>query len=370
MVYYLALLICIILFYIVLYKILNTKHRKGIFLIISFLSMSLLSCFRDFSVGADTLQWVEFYTIYGSEGLKAVNFLQKHEPGYVLLNVILSWISPDPRLLIIVSSLFINFSVCYFIGKHSRDPFLSVLFYICTKQFFGSMCMVRQFLAMSIVLLAFNELLSRKYLRFSFAVLVSASFHYFAILNFLLIPIFCIGKLRTSHYILIAVLLAVCFVFMPQIVTFFLTNVSNYSDYLLFLHEQGADPGGFIFPSKLIIFAAYIAPYLFPRYRVYRNGRVEESNLRVNSNEKSYSCITIIYVLIACLLVLSSRFTLLARIYDYFFPFLMLLPNVIDTQNNKDIRVYYTILNLVYILYAVILQRGLYGTENFIFFWS
>ncbi len=370
MIYYVLLLAFLIGCYVIIYKFTNIKRKKNIFLLFAFLSFSFLSCFRAYSVGADTKQWVDFYTIYGEQGLKAVNFSQPHEPGYVLLNVILWKISTNPRLLIIVGGLFINFSICYFIGKHSKDPFFSILTWVCFRMFFESMCVFRQFLAMSIILLSFDLLLNRKYIKFCFTIILAAMFHYFALVLLLLIPIHYLKKLNKLHVTVVLIAFVICFTFLPQIIDFFLEHVSNYSDYKGYLQAEGVVVGEFHFQYFLIVFLAYLFPIVTKRYRYESTSQLSNSGISKQEAVKNeFSFLTIIYVLIIFLIALSSRFILIARIYDYFMPFVTLIPNLVNLRKNKDLKYYYLILNILYFIYSLV-TTDLFGTINFEFFWN
>ncbi len=367
---YIFLLIFLILSYLLLYRI-NVRNKKRIFLIFSFLGLSFLSCFRDFSVGADTQQWVDFYTVYGAQGLNAVNFSQPHEPGYVLLNVILWQFSHNPRLLIIFGGLFINFSFCYFVDKHSKDPFLSVLIWYCFRMFFGSMCLFRQFLAISIVLLSFDLLLHKKYIRFAFAVVIASMFHYIALAFLLLIPIRQIEKVNLKYAIIIALIFSICFLFLPQLVEFFLKYVSNYSDYFSYMQENKIIVGEFHFQPFLFVFLAYMLPLAFSCYRrkdIFCKTDLSSTKMKSKKIE-SYNFIMIIFIVIICLIALSSRLILISRINEYFMPFVMLVPNIVDTNRNKELKVYYIALNIAYFAY-MLLASNQFLTNDFYFFWE
>ncbi len=370
MIYYFLLLAWLATSYFCLYKLIKVRNRKKIFMFLTFISLSFLSCFRDYSVGVDTRQWVDFYSIYGLQGFKAVNFSQPHEPGYVLLNVILWNISSNPRLLIVVCGLFINFAFCYFITKYSKDTFFSVLTFVCFRMYFESLCLLRQFLATALILLFFSLLLNKKYIRFLFVTIIASMFHYFALVFLILIPIHYIGKLNKIQLSVVLILFLICYIFVPQIIEFFLRHVANYGDYIGYLQEEGIVIGEFDFKRFIIIFLAYLMPFVFRQYR-YATASYTIKTCMSNQNKRKncFDFLIIIYLLIACVIVLSFRFSLFERIYAYFMPFILLLPNVVNVDKHKELKVYYILLNIAYFTFFLC-SSDLFGTNNFIFFWT
>lgn len=155
-----------------------------------FLLLGFISGFRAFSVGADTPQYVHsFIWLSNSNGAKILGIGDTlYEPGYVLLNLFLYKISPNPRILILVTSLFINFAYCYFIYRFCDDYFSAVIVYVFCCQYLINMDITRQAISTSIILLSFPLLFKKNKIYFVFAVFIASMFHYFSLLYLLFIP--------------------------------------------------------------------------------------------------------------------------------------------------------------------------------------
>ena len=338
--------------------------RKAVFLAISFLCLFLLSGLRRYDVGTDTMQFVSSYEMYAQSGLEIVSFGQIYEPGYMLYMWILSRISPNARLLLMVSAAITNLSIISFIGRYSKDYFLSCLIYILSCQFLVSMCMLRQFLAIAIVLFGFRFLLNKKYLFFFFTVLLAATFHYFSLIILILIPIHAIRHIPTYVKVGATFLFILIFAFLPQIVIFLLTNISNYADYLPYLQSIGELQGGLRLPPMLLVFGALMVP-LALNYRVwYGNNGV------LVSNGRNWKFLYLVYCFLLALIILSARFGLFTRVYYYFVIFLVLLPNIQNADNTNKWRIYLIIVLLMIFTVSVILNRGTYNAQEYYFFWQ
>ena len=340
---------------------LNIKNRKKIFLIIAYFMLSLFSCFRDFSVGTDTQQFVTSYNFFSNYGFEVVNFNQIYEPGFMLYMILLSRISASPRFFIVITYLFINFGIIKFINDNSKDYFISIIIYIFSCQFLASMTMLRQFMAISIVFLFFRNLLNKKYFRFLLSVFIAMMFHYFAILFVLLIPIYIIKKLNKAGLVAVLIALLIFYIFLPDIVMFLLNNISNYNDYIAYLESVGEDMGTFRLPPMLLVLCALLMPYIVNFKRYYYNETV------LLYKGKNYGFLNLVYLLLFCLVILSGRFGLFTRVYYYFTPFLVLIPNIFDFDKNKDWRLYTILMCLAIFITSLLLHRGTYGTENFQF---
>lgn len=319
---YLILVIVLVLLEFLLEE-LRIKERKTIFIAVTFTLLSVLACLRSFSVGTDTEQFVNAYVKFAETGFSAVNFKQVYEPGYVLYQVLLSRLSPNPRVLIVVSHLFINFSFLYFIKKFSKDYFISVCIFIFTCQFLASMCMMRQFIAIGIGLLAFPLLLDKKYVRYGLLVLVSASFHYFSLLYLLFIPIHLLKWLPKKWFYACLGLYAIIYAFIPQIIMFVIRHVKNYNDYVTYLQSVGESATLRVPPMLFVCLAL-----LCPAYALeWSKTRFYKTIYRYNGHD--YSFLNLLFVCLLLLVALAGRFGLLTRVYYYFTPYMCLIPNIL-----------------------------------------
>lgn len=357
MVYYLGLFIILIITEMSL-DLFQVKNRRKIFLTIAFLLMSFMAGFRDYSVGTDTMQFVNAYRDYANKGFEVVNFNQKYEPGFVLYFVLLSKISPNPRPMLILTYLFINFSVINFINKYAKDYFQSTIIYIFGCQFFASLTIMRQFISIAIILLSFGLLLNKKYFKFLIFVLIASMFHYFSVLCVLLVPMHWLKRMNAKLFIGGTIIFALLYFFIPQIVQFLITHIKNYNDYIPYLEEHGI-VAEFRLPPMLLVLLALAAPAIINYRYVLRNSNA------VKYKEYDLSFFGILYFFLFWVILFAGRYGLITRVYYYFMPFTMLMPNFFPKV--KSWRIYIVLICLIIFVGYIMTGTSTQGTSNFIF---
>lgn len=129
----------------------RSRQSRRIFLVLSFLLMTIISGFRDFTVGVDTRSYVDMFNNIGM-----INFYaSRYELGFLNFLKIIHSITENPAVFLLLSSVICIGVTCWFICKYSDDPILSVLLYITLKPFFFQMTGIRQAIATAFVMIAF-----------------------------------------------------------------------------------------------------------------------------------------------------------------------------------------------------------------------
>src|SRR5690554_842279 len=155
------------------------KNRAGYYLI-SFILVSymvFLMGFRGELVGVDTQAYYDIFYLANNAPNSA--YIDKLEPLYVLLNKVVGTFGAAP-VVIFVTSLFCLVSVFIFIHKYSLYPSLSWAVFL-VYSFFLFHNVVRQSVAVAIILLAIPFLINRSFFRFLFMLCLASAFHYTAI---------------------------------------------------------------------------------------------------------------------------------------------------------------------------------------------
>lgn len=206
-IYVFLLLACFLLF-----RISKDKTKS---LIISFILITLVAALRKYTVGADTVQFYsDFSNIITDSSWNYNNF--RYEPGFYYLCKLLGLITSDPQILLIITSIIINFSVYKFIKNNSNDYCLSAILYILMLYFFSNMNIMRQALALSILLFGFNYLKEKKYLKYIIVVAIASLFHTVAFASLLLL-VFLILPNKKMVYFIQCILACISFVFYKQL---------------------------------------------------------------------------------------------------------------------------------------------------------
>ena len=166
------------------FRIYNTRiiHCDKIFLLIFIFTLFILTAFRSYSIGNDTMQYYYSYCSVSRYGIKGE---ARMEIGYRLLMYLFCKLfdSNDVgfRALLITSSIFNYHCVYHFISKRSCNYLLScfVFFFL----FYGIFCsVIRQAISISIILLGLDKLEIKKTKAFAIYVAIAASFHISAII--------------------------------------------------------------------------------------------------------------------------------------------------------------------------------------------
>lgn len=186
MIIYFIMLILIIVTALAVYSIkMNTKTKDKLFLMVSFILLTSVSAFRGNSVGTDTDSYITIFMryVYGI-----------HDPhseiGFATLNEIIAAFTENPQIIIIVSSIIINLGLIVFIYHNSKMPWLSVYLYITLYYYFFSFNYMRQFIAISIILISWNFLKQRKFITFFILVILASTFHTLGLIGILLIVVY------------------------------------------------------------------------------------------------------------------------------------------------------------------------------------
>ena len=170
----------------------GTKRQDRIYLFIAFTPLILLECLRRIDVGNDTYSYYSLFNYYnglsGNFGISTARrmWLEGIEPGYILLNKVVGYFTHNYQVFISIIAIFSFFVVVRFIYKYSTNMALSsILFFL---MFYGTYTnMLRQIIAMSFVLLAFDSLVNKNYFGFIVKVIIAMMFHRTAFIAFALI---------------------------------------------------------------------------------------------------------------------------------------------------------------------------------------
>ncbi len=328
----------------------NKRNRK-IFLKITGIVLLLMTALRSKHLGSTDTQ---VYYNYFEKAINAKswsNFIDPEsstEMGFQIFNFILSRVFKDPQWIIVISSLIIISCTLYSIHKNSKDIALSVVMYITLGLWQFQIQGMRQALAISILLLAYECLKNRKYIGFALLVALATTFHVtafvFAIL--LIIPF-----LKNIIYTIIASILfsTMMFVFVDDLIE--IANVILETDYGV----SNTDVGGFVATAIYILIILFAILF--------------NKNLQNDKKENAMFFVT----LIGTICYVTRYFGALAaeRISFYFmFGQFILLPNSLEFLQEKEKKV---VKLLVYMLMIGLFVYRLDSNGIFLpyrFFWQ
>lgn len=188
MLYYLAILTFVVL-WIVLEKL--SINRQSFWL--PLLTLSLFSGIRNYNVGTDSALYTRPFRYPKPINIETISFSFNGEFGYQLYSKILLLLTNNYFWLFFLSALIIVFSYLSFIKKYSVNYLFSIFLFITLGPYTLFFNVLRQGLAISIVLVAINYLLKRKPILFVIFIILASSFHVSALL---LLPLYYLVYLK------------------------------------------------------------------------------------------------------------------------------------------------------------------------------
>ncbi|MDR2531860.1 MAG: EpsG family protein [Oscillospiraceae bacterium] len=172
-------LLCAVIFPSFFVNINENDKRKKKYLVFAFSLIALAAALRSIGVGVDTRQFCNAYIEIGRLSWTQMYSL-RYEPGFITLSKLLNYISGSHQLLLIASGCFIAFSYGRFIYKNSDNVVTGTIVFYC--MFFAqSMNLMRQYLAVGVLLFGLEFIKQKKHVKFLLFVLLAVSFHYSAV---------------------------------------------------------------------------------------------------------------------------------------------------------------------------------------------
>lgn len=327
---YIYFLILILIFgsYLLIDKtnIFRFDKRNLAFIIVVGIILILFSSIRADSVGIDLSLYYKifdytkdytfsdiFFNLFQSKKFLSVPVYNgEYEIGYILFTKLISIINDSSFSYKFFTSLFINIPILFFIYKHSKKIYLSVLIYILFGFYTQSYVVIRQYMALSMTLLTVHFLIENNYKKAIVFSLISCTFHNTAVISliFILLKYFLKSFLRYSKYIFIVLVLFSFFC--KPLIEFLIINFYPFYDDLIISGE-----GLKLFLLLLLITISLIII-------MKREGKTKED----------VEFCFILFLLGTVLQLYTLNFSLLNRLALYFqFYIVIAIPNILESYS-------------------------------------
>lgn len=204
-------------------KLKQDKQKKR-YLFVCFLQMFLIQGLRHADVGTDTSYYVTVYERFTNS--EYYSFLFTHfEVGFQTVYTILKSINADAQILLLLVSGVTMINFAYFIYKNSDSVWLSTFIFAC--MFYpNSFNIMRQYLAVSIAINAFQFFMENKYVKASIIIIIASLFHMTALILFVPMILYKVKNWKLSRNLILACS-CVVLVFGDQIVKIALELLSK-----------------------------------------------------------------------------------------------------------------------------------------------
>lgn len=204
--FYFCFFIIYTLYAFIIYNNLQKDTDRKKLIIALFLPLFILSALRGETVGGDLKNYLPgFDDASKADSFEHLMWTTNTEPGFKILNWIISVLSPTHRMFIIVTSIISLIGPAYLIYKYSKSPLFSSLLYFSLGFYTNTFNNVRQSVALSLCLFAIPLVVERKLLKFLIIVILAATIHYSAGIFIILYPLSkCINGIKSIIISLIA----------------------------------------------------------------------------------------------------------------------------------------------------------------------
>ena len=171
------------------------------------------------------------------------------ETGFQWFVYGLSRVLRDPQWILIISSMIIVICNLYSISKNTNNLVTAIVMFVTLGLMTFEMQAMRQAIAMSICLLAYEEVKKKNIIKFLFIVFLALFFHRTAVV---FIPVYFLSKLKvkTNHLVIFGIASSIILFFSTQIITI-ANNVFHES------YDTAVDKGGFVATSIYILIMVY-----------------------------------------------------------------------------------------------------------------
>lgn len=313
-------------------KLKTPETRTKFFYFFSFTVLVLLSGLRDINVGLDTHAYYNgFYDIQKLEYANLFDNSLHFEPGWILLNKLVSVLGGNYFVLQIIVSAVIGYSFMTFTSENVSHPFLAVIVFLSTQIFLQSLNIQRQMFAGAIALTSYRFIKENKWLPFLLIVALATSFHKTAVI-FLVIPcVLWLLKRKNGALICLTlfVLLYVFFETLLALVAPFLVKELDYVTYFTTQDHQ-VEIGGIVLLWAVELAMAFV---------------VLIKSEKDDAQKKSVPIFTILYIILT---ILGTRFPFFERFGLYFIPFVILLfDSFCNVLKGRQLRIIYNAVMIV-----------------------
>ena len=305
----------------------NRRKQTSFWCAVCLMPLFILTAFRDFSVGNDTIPYYNTYlTIYMLDDLKQAFLYSRMEPGYVFINYIFASLNIQYIYLQVCISAFIYYSLFRFLCKYSFNVGLSCMIFLGMRLFCGPMNVVRMWIALAILLYALDYFLSNKIYLANFFVILAAIFHYSAMI-FLIMNLICkVGMKKKYFAILVFSSVLVAIIGRP-----FFEMLTNY----IGLYQGYLNSNYFNYDDNIAVYITLLIDICLVSLFYFLTRRKQLDGF------KNVSVFVYLVIISMCLDIIGLTNTIMSRISGYFYiSWMVLLPLAVNYIRKADKKLF------------------------------
>ncbi|MBQ7453030.1 MAG: EpsG family protein, partial [Clostridia bacterium] len=182
----------------------NDNKPKLVFCIAMTIIFIFISSFRNFNVGYDTVNYLDYY-VFKQKALNA----NVYEFLFEAIYTICAFLKLPFTIVSMICAIVSLSAFCYFIYKYSPDPIVSLFLFVALGFFGNTLNAVRQYLALAVFLWGVKYVIHGDFAKYLLCCLVAIMFHSSA---FFLLPLYFLRYVKPNWKSLLAicVIVALC----------------------------------------------------------------------------------------------------------------------------------------------------------------
>lgn len=313
-----------------------------------FLLLWIMTAFRAKQIGNDTLRYIDFFKNHITSSFVPSG---RTEIGFQFLCFAIGRLSMNPHVFLIVCSSIVYIGLIIYIFLFCNNKSLAICLFYCF--FFSTfMSMIRQSIAMVIVLYAYQFLKRKKIILFVVLVILASLFHTTALVTLLLL-FHRFYKYRPTTVFLISAVLAILSLF-GVFNNFYIAILPKYSSYF----DSSYASSGFLAVGYECV--RNVALYAIA-YHFFKSGNKKETNIMA------------VFLLLIILGVFGFSMNLFTRVSEYFILIAVIEFSNMVTSNvylkNKQLYLRILCISLISFFLVVLLVRPEWNNISPYYFW-
>lgn len=329
------------------------KNRK-VFVTIVGLQLFLILALRSVTLGVDLPNYKGGYEYIG--GLEFDDILSRlnifgtanliypynYESGYAVFNWFLSHIGLNFHGFLVACAIINTVSISWFIYRYSKKPWLSFVIFSTFGFFAYDFGIIRQSLALSMVLLSYIQLDKKKRFASIISFLVALNFHRTSIIALPLLLIHFASIITKKRFLILLILSALVIIFSSFIYNNIIVNIMSYMG-------KSGHIGHDATMNNMLLLLYFIAILVIIFYNFSR----------IKDKVNSVACYALAFAIYFSIFGLYND--VLARALQYFSVFLVIIiPETLDQY--KDQKIIILIETGIYLLLAGLMYYNISGS--------
>ena len=338
-------------FYCIKWK--EKNRAENLYLFLTAIQLTLLAGFRGLSVGYDTSNYLNYFNNAPVSFAGLIQNKGNLELGFILLCSIIKLLGGKFQILLLVTSCFVSSSICIFVKRHSRNIPLSIYLLICFPYYYTSFDLLRHYIVLSFVLIAYKYLLENELIKYTLIIFCASLFHKVA---FVFLFLYFIKYIPWNSFTIIFILLLSPFGYLLRPFALWFGNLvgKGFDSSSMWL---GGYSGG-IRTALMYVFLFILSCLLYLK----KKGRERKDD---------EACIYIELLLLTSILFIHAR--LMIRFLVSMLPFMAIgFPQLLSRQK-KDFE-YYTLLGCIvliaFLYHGFLVFTGWQKITPYIPFWT